>query len=199
MSVVECPACGSKKLKKLTLTEHAQLTLGDEFSFVRENYVCETCEEQGDFGLANDEIFKAAERNAETMSVEKIIEYLADQKISMARFERAFEIPQRTLNRWKSGDFSSTSLALLRTVATCPWLVNVAEHRFERAFVASEIFQQTVRILEHQTKQNSAGVPGVGFYLWDSVGSKGAVMVANSAQSSVQLVASSNQVFPVAG
>ena len=60
-----------------------------------------------------------------------MLEDMNNAGISMAMFERVFELPPRTLTRWKAGDFSSSALALLRIAATFPWIIKVAEHKFE--------------------------------------------------------------------
>ena len=50
----------------------------------------------------------------------------------MAHIERVFEIPQKTLNRWKSSrQTSATGLAFLRLISTYPWLTEVAELKFD--------------------------------------------------------------------
>lgn len=87
--------------------------------------------------------------------------------ITMAMFERVFELPTRTLTRWKGGDFSASALALLRIVATYPWIIEVAEHKFERNYAsfvvikiaASELLEQrnnpTLHYHEPQTSSEN--------------------------------------------
>jgi hypothetical protein len=62
----------------------------------------------------------------------------------MAYFERAFELPVRTGTRWKSGDFSSSSIALLRIVKTFPWMTEIAEARFDPITSKKVMFREVV-------------------------------------------------------
>src|SRR5690606_15728742 len=69
-----------------------------------------------------------------TIFAKNILESMSNVGITMAMFERVFELPTRTLTRWKNGDFSASALALLRIVATYPWIIEVAEHKFEKNY-----------------------------------------------------------------
>lgn len=160
MSEVKCPACGSQKLERSTSKRIAHLTLGGAFDVEEENYKCLVCGEEGDFALKNDVAFSQAEKRAEAQSIPKLVEGLNARKISMARFERAFELPQRTVNRWKAGDFSATSMALLRTVSSCPWLVDVAENGFDPNFAAKEILTQAVQLIGSAVQGFGPGING---------------------------------------
>lgn len=145
MNKIKCPACGSSALQKSISKRLAHLTIGGTFDVEEESYKCATCGEEGDFGHKNDDAYLVAEKNAEAKAISQYIEQLNENKISMARFERAFELPQRTMARWKSGDFSAASVALLRTVYSCPWLVDVAEHGFDKHFLSKTIIGETVK------------------------------------------------------
>lgn len=78
--------------------------------------------------------YMAAQKQAETIFVQTSIEKLNKLNISMALFERVFELPSRTLTRWKNGDFSASALALLRIIMTYDWIVEVAANKFESKF-----------------------------------------------------------------
>jgi len=71
-------------------------------------------------------------KEAQRASVRVMLESLKERDVSAAAIERAFGLSPRTANRWKQeGEFSASSLALLRTLATFPWLVEVAETNFD--------------------------------------------------------------------
>ncbi len=140
-----CPACGSSDLKLVAEQKSHQLTLGKDFQYLEHVYICNLCGEKGDFENKNDPSFELAESNALKQLVPSLIDDLSKEHISMARFERAFELPQRTLTRWKSGDFSATSVALLRTVKTFPLIVDVAEKKFDKGYATKSICIEAMR------------------------------------------------------
>lgn len=141
-----CPACGSHDVEALSEQRSHQLTLGEEFNYLEHVYKCKTCGEMGDFDNKNDDSFKLAEQEALKKLVPYLVEALATNNISMAQFERAFELPQRTLTRWKSGDFSSASVALLRVIKTFPFIVNVAEKKFEPGFAHRSLVMEALKV-----------------------------------------------------
>jgi len=131
---VICPACGSHEVIRSEKESFSQLTLGETFSFREINYKCASCKEEGDFLAETDKNYIAAEKIAQKELVKKILEKIHAAGITMATFERVFELPARTLTRWKNGDFSSSALALLRIVITYPWMMEVAENKFEKEY-----------------------------------------------------------------
>lgn len=132
MSKITCPACGSDNVLKNASIAHDRISDGPEFSYQKEYYVCNDCSEEGDFAQVNSKKYLEKYNEALAISVKQLISDLPEKhEISMAFFERAFELPMRTLTRWKNGEFSATAVALLRTVNTYPWLIEVAENRFE--------------------------------------------------------------------
>jgi DNA-binding transcriptional regulator YiaG len=144
-----CPACGSHHLTRSEEVDSSQLTLGAEFNFIKEVYTCNVCGESGDFALTNDSKFEVAQKNAQIHSMKAMVEGLSEEKdISMAYFERAFELPVRTLTRWKTGDFSSAALALLRTVRTYPFIVDVAASGFDPDFARRQLYLEGAKVIK---------------------------------------------------
>ena len=139
-----CPACGSTQLERFEIKSLGRLTLGPEFFFDEIYFKCSSCSQEGDFLGETDRNYLSAEKNAEFNFVKRAIKELGDAGISMAFFERVFELPTRTLTRWKNGDFSSSALALLRLVKTYHWLVEVAEHRFDPKFAKQAVITVVV-------------------------------------------------------
>jgi len=142
-----CPACGSDKVKRSEQESFGQLTLGEKFSFKEINYQCGACGEEGDFLTETDKNYLTAQKSAQLKLVKTIIENLSHSNISMATFERVFELPARTLTRWKNGDFSASALALLRIIVTYPWITEVAEHRFEKNLKNIALMKEAVNEL----------------------------------------------------
>ncbi len=57
----------------------------------------------------------------------------------MALCERVFELPTRTLTRWKEGNLSAGALSLLRILITYPWITKVAEKKYALEFANYEL------------------------------------------------------------
>ncbi|MGD9108799.1 MAG: hypothetical protein PVI75_06490 [Gammaproteobacteria bacterium] len=138
-----CPLCGSKKTKKIKKKTFGEVILGEKFSFTEVFFRCSVCHEAFDLSCETDENYRKAEKKAHKKFVEKTIKELSDSGIKMSFFERVFRLPIRTLSRWKSGDFSFASLALLRIVKTYPWILEVAEHKFEENFAKNIVNQES--------------------------------------------------------
>ena len=131
-TTLTCPACASSDICRNEKIRDEILTPGLEFTFNEIYYVCNSCHEEGDFTGETDKNYLYAQKIAQSKLVKNILDDMNKVGITMAMFERVFELPSRTLTRWKNGDFSSSTLALLRIVATYPWIISVAENRFER-------------------------------------------------------------------
>lgn len=143
-----CPVCGSDKVVKEMTPISDRVIRGPEFSYQQENYVCNNCSEEGDFAQVNDAKYLEAYNAALTVSVKQLVTDLSEkQGISMALFERSFELPVRTLTRWKNGEFSATAVALLRTVMAYPWLMEVAENRFEANTAKKIVLREGWKVL----------------------------------------------------
>ena len=102
--------------------------------------------EEGDFLAETDKNYLSSQKEAQNKLVKQLLENMNNAGITMAMFERVFELPTRTLTRWKNGDFSSSSLALLRIVETYPWIIEVAEKKFENAYSKYAMHNCSTRI-----------------------------------------------------
>jgi len=168
---VQCPACGSYEVSRHEKNVFGQLTLGTDFPFKEVYYICDSCKEEGDFVGETDKNCLTAEKKAQTSLVKKILENMNDVGITMAMFERVFELPTRTLTRWKNGDFSASSLALLRIIATYPWMIGVAEHKFEQTYAslilvkaAADELEKKINPTIHYKSQQTASVKPIPIF-----------------------------------
>lgn len=164
---VVCPSCGSSAVSRHEKDSLGQLTLGNQFSYKAVSFKCNDCDEEGDFLGVSDQNYLNAQKDAQTTFAKNILENMSNVGITMAMFERVFELPTRTLTRWKNGDFSASVLALLRIVATYPWIIEVAERKFERNYAsfvvikiaANELLEQrnnpTLHYHERQTSSDN--------------------------------------------
>lgn len=149
----ECPACGSTEMTRYEHKKFDQLTLGNKFFYDEIYYRCNTCSEEGDFLSETEKNHTNAQKNAQLEMIKEILDTFSRSNISMAMLERVFELPARTLTRWKNGDFSSSGLALLRVLATFPWIISVAEHKFNSAFSSSAIIKAAVQEFEQEAEK----------------------------------------------
>lgn len=146
MTKLQCPSCGSNKVKTQIEKESRKLTLGDEFYYDIPVHICGDCEEEGDFNNEPDLVRASSIGAAKKELAVKLIDEIMDKGLSLSYIERAFELPQRTLSsKWRNG-ISAPGLALLRVVHSMPWVVHVADNKFTKKAIGDEI----TRILSSQ-------------------------------------------------
>ncbi len=127
----KCPVCGSSDVRVEKVDETLTVPYGPAATFTTTQSTCNTCGESGDFSGENTAIINEALRKSVSASASAILEHLAKEGVSAAYFERAMRLPARTTARWKAGELSSAALALLRSVCTYPWLLEVSDADFE--------------------------------------------------------------------
>jgi hypothetical protein len=69
------------------------------------------------------------------------MEKLTSDGYSLAYMERALGLPRRTMTRWRAegSKISAPALALLKTIRTYPWILEVSENQFDHD-IALEVF-----------------------------------------------------------
>lgn len=128
-----CPLCGHDKIDHEIRTE----TISDNYSGsvnVSLAYdCCQQCGTDGDFGKQNDKLIRDAIDELKAESIKDILEIFSHGNVNIASMERALELPQRTLAKWKSGASSPTAagVTLLKFLKIFPWLVDVADCNFD--------------------------------------------------------------------
>lgn len=136
---VICPACSSKDMERHEIDSKDCVTLGSEFTYKEIYYLCNKCSDEFDIFNETEKNFLDAEEKAYKLFASYAIEDLASKGISMALFERIFELPTRTLTRWKEGNLSAGALSLLRILITYPWIIKVAEKKYASEFANYEL------------------------------------------------------------
>jgi|GEM_PF-669660 len=128
-----CPACGSTSFEVAKTKKVISEPYSNPVEVFIDEYNCLVCGMQGDFTKSNDEIIDRAIEQAKHNSVFSIIEYFNRNDISMSAFERALDLPQRTLTKWKNGlsNPSATGFALMNIVRTYPWILEVAQSKYD--------------------------------------------------------------------
>lgn len=133
MNKKRCPVCGSEEVleKKETITITEPFAGEDNIEIIENK--CTVCESKGDFFDQNENIIEETIKNLKQKCVEDILKHFIDNKVSMSSIERALEIPQRTLAKWKNkrSKTSSAGIALLRFIRLFPWLLEVAENKYD--------------------------------------------------------------------
>lgn len=133
MNKNKCPICGSEEFieKKKTILISEPFAEKENIE-IFEN-ICFACKSKGDFFNKNELLIENKIKELKQKSVKRILEYFIDEKISMSAIERALEMPQRTLAKWKNNisKTSTSGIALLRFIRLFPWLLEVAENKYD--------------------------------------------------------------------
>jgi len=133
MNKQRCPACGSIDI----IDEKKSILIKEPFGGqnnieIHEN-ICSLCGSRGDFFNQNETLIDETIKKLKQKSIENILNDFIDSKMSMSSIERALEIPQRTLTKWKNRTNvpSSAGIALMRFIKLFPWLLEVAENKYD--------------------------------------------------------------------
>jgi len=140
MNEKNCPVCGSHSIVCNEVKENIDEAFGGRKTISVKEYMCEDCESEGDFFDENEECLKTTIAALKDVAVTNILDDFSNTPMSFSSMERALELPQRTLTKWKNNASrpSSTGIALLKLLRTFPWLIEVAEHKYDYA-VAQKI------------------------------------------------------------
>lgn len=158
-----CPACGSEDIYETK----KRIKIKEPFASVEsieiiEN-VCRTCKAKGDFFYQNEDIIENTIKRLKQRSVENILKYFVEKKISMSAIERALEIPFRTLAKWKNKvtKTSAAGIALVRFIRLFPWLLDVAENKYDSKKAKNIMLNNAIvklrKILEKETLEDVLG------------------------------------------
>jgi len=131
MSTNKCPVCGSDKLEKILKKNIFPIPYGQPVEYKEHFDHCLNCDEYGDYSGANDAAIIQAIENAKKSSVATMLDKLNQKGYRFAYIERALGLPQRTTARWKKGEVSASSVALMRVITTYPWILEVADYNYD--------------------------------------------------------------------
>jgi hypothetical protein len=85
------------------------------------------------------------------VDVDKILARLAFDGVHPPTIERALELPAGTLDRWRQ-DPPPEGLALLRLIRVLPWLLDVANYKYDAAVSRYLVIERAARILAAGTE-----------------------------------------------
>lgn len=173
MNKQRCPACGSVDI----IDEKKSILIKEPFGGqdnieIHEN-ICSTCGSRGDFFNQNETLIDETIKKLKQKSIESILIDFVDSKMSMSSIERALEIPQRTLTKWKNRTTapSSSGVALMRLIKLFPWLLEVAENKYN--------YNEAQKI--HINAAIQKLLPEINFYKEDFIKAGGVVATSESA------------------
>jgi hypothetical protein len=150
-----CPVCGSSNIARFEKITFGKLVSGDKFSFKEIYYRCNNCNEEGDFNAETDAYYLAAQKDAQLTLIRRALDNLNNAGISMAAIERIFNLPTRTLTRWKTGDFSASAMALISIIVAYPWIIEVAENKFDPGLSKIIMIKAAVNELQNEASKLS--------------------------------------------
>jgi hypothetical protein len=133
--LTNCPVCDEPGLKRTVHKSVVEDPFGGQVEIDKVYYSCDQCGAEGDWNNENEVRYLAALETLQKMAVSNIAESLKnDHGISNLYLERCFALPMRTVARWKKDGASAAATALMKCVATYPWLVELGEKNFDSVF-----------------------------------------------------------------
>ncbi|MEL7556141.1 hypothetical protein SDC9_16509 [bioreactor metagenome] len=132
MSKRICPVCGIGALEKILTSITLSDPSGIEKTIEISEYKCPACEAEGDLFGENDRVIQDEYKKMRAEAVASMLEKFHSKKISLSAAERVLELPQRTLSKWKNKSMvpSASAALLIRYVNLFPWLLDVADNKF---------------------------------------------------------------------
>jgi hypothetical protein len=147
-----CAVCGSENV---TITEHAEthdIPYGEPVVIKTVIHVCKDCGAEID--ATQDTARLTALVEAQKTAIDRMLGFLSESGYTLSNIERALGLPQRTLSRWKGGqDPSAAGLALLRIIRTYPWVIKVADEKFNSSIASAVLAQQAVDAISDIMRQ----------------------------------------------
>lgn len=133
MDELICPLCGGNDLIKDKQIRSVREPLGGEKEIEAVNYICNTCGFNGDFFKENEKALQSCIDELKIQAVKNILQDFLSNNYSFSAIERALEIPQRTLSKWRNSSKkpSAAVLSLLKYLQLFPWLIEVAEQKYD--------------------------------------------------------------------
>lgn len=132
MSTKTCPACGSQNVMTNKVTRSFYDRFAGDIETEMTEDACSLCGMEGDFESVNDTETKSALEHLKKNATKNIINAFIANGFNLASIERALELPQRTLSKWRNDTPpSSAGVTLLKFISLFPWLMAVADTNFD--------------------------------------------------------------------
>jgi len=152
-----CPVCGSDKLDSIVQKETINGDLGKDLIIEVPHDKCMDCGFEGDICGENEKIIEKALSTLNEKYIDEVLNFFIEKKINFAGIERAVGLPQRTLTKWKNGISSPTAagIALLKYLRIFPWLIEVAEQKYDFNISQKIFVSEAVNMLLKSITLNS--------------------------------------------
>ena len=149
-----CPKCDALMGEFCELREKVMAPYGTVKDYIEKVSTCDEC----GYEVSNDvdaSIYRALYEKSVAESIPAILNSLNQFGYSMVATERILELPFRTLSRWKtSGKPSAGGVALLRLLATFPWLLQIADNNYEDEFTENLLIVEAAKALNKKISSN---------------------------------------------
>ena len=140
-----CSYCGGHDVtvvdKPYTLSE----PYGGEAIIQSHVFLCNTCGFLADDSEYNDPLIQEGLAGLKRQAMINILTELNSLGLSNASMERTLGLPTRTLARWKNESSlnpSTAALALIKIIRTFPWILAVADQRYDKKSAQAMVLQQ---------------------------------------------------------
>ncbi|MFO7748543.1 MAG: hypothetical protein R6V54_00470 [Desulfobacteraceae bacterium] len=132
MSELICPLCGNEEIKNHPTSQTVREPFGGAKKVKVSNYICDVCGFDGDLLKENDNLLQDTISELKSNAVKNILDEFSEHNVNFASMERALELPQRTLSKWKNKTSkpSASGIALIKYLYLFPWLIEVAEKNY---------------------------------------------------------------------
>jgi len=133
-----CPFCGSTNVDKKTESSNLPIPYGSPAQFKTALLICKDCGMDAD--ITNSTEIQVAIDKAIQESIPNMVDALTSNGLTLAKIEHSLDLPERTLSRWKnSAKLSKESIALLRILRTYPWIIQVADRKYEPNYAQGQV------------------------------------------------------------
>jgi hypothetical protein len=144
---VVCPVCDSSNIDSSFSVSDYTAPMGIPVSMKLITNTCRDCGETGDFDAYNDHVIEEAQKKSKFSAVLNLLQDLESKNIKMAYVERTLGLPQRTIARWKSGEYSASGFALLQIIHSFPWILEVAKNNFDQIVATQCVVTEGTKII----------------------------------------------------
>lgn len=148
-NILKCPACGSTSIDEKTEKRKVQAPFGQEIEIEESIIYCHSCNDEYKMDDSDKKYVNALTQSTKS-SISSIIEYITNLGYSFTEIERSLDIPFRTFSRWKSTrDIAAPTVTLLRFLRTYPWLIEVADKKFNEVDAKTLLVLNAYKVLNN--------------------------------------------------
>ena len=137
-----CPICDSELKKSSSICRKIKVDHYQSFSVGHNLIECDVCEYSGGDEHDIDNQIEVARKESNLQTLKMLIDEISNMGQKASFIERSFNLPAKTLNRWKHQGGSAAALALMKLIKTFDWLPKVADNGYDPQYARNECCQQ---------------------------------------------------------